>query len=121
MLVGWSCATRLSGGAPLPVASTVARACYPPALLAGAPPSASTDLAMSARCIALVLGGTAERAPASAPAPLAALVDAVAAGRWGGDAWQLRGRVGEAAEEAYGPPRYHPLPMPGWRIAGGGS
>jgi hypothetical protein len=96
----------------------VARDCYAPQLLAGAPSSAATDLTMSARCIARLLGGTAERVPESVPAPLAALIEEHASGAGGEDAWALRQRVGQAAAEAYGPPRYHPLPMPGWRDSG---
>jgi hypothetical protein len=71
---------------------------------------------MSARCIALLLGGAAERVPPSVPAPMASLIEEQAQGRGGGDAWTLRQRVGDAARQAYGPSRYHPLPMPGWRI-----
>jgi hypothetical protein len=119
MLVGWSCAARVGTRHALPAVSQVARECYPTALLDGAPPSPASDLTMSARCIALLLGGTAERVPPSVPAPLAALVEEHAQGRGGSDAWVLRQKVGDAARKAYGPSRYHPLPMPGWRIGAG--
>jgi hypothetical protein len=116
MLVGWSCAARLADRAPLPAVAPAARDLYPPALLAGAPITAATDLAMSARAVARVLGGTADRAPKTAPAPIAEIVDEHAAGRGGDDAWALGKRVAAAARQVYGPPAYHPFPMPGWRI-----
>ena len=115
MLVGWSCAARLDARAPLPVVSPAAHAYYAPALLEGAPPSAATDIVMSARCVARLLGGSAERVPASVPAPLAEIVEAHAAGRGADDAWTVRKAVADAARAAYGPPAYHPFAMPGWR------
>lgn len=114
MLVGWSCAALLVGAGPLPVVSTVARDCYAPALLSGAPPSAATDIVMSARCIARLLGGSAERVPETVPAPLAALVEAHAAGRGGDDALALAKEVAAAARQVYGRPTYQPFTMPGW-------
>jgi hypothetical protein len=116
MLVGWSCAARLGGREPLPAFSAAARDLYAPALLSGAPPSAATDLTMSARVIARILGGTAERVPSSVPGPVASLVERVAAGvdERGADAWALRQEVGHAARAAYGPPQFHPFSMPGW-------
>jgi hypothetical protein len=121
LLVGWSCAARLDGDAPLPVVSPGARAYYPAALLAGAPPSAATDITMSARCVARLLGGSTERVPEAVPAPIARLVEARAAGRGSDDAgtddaWALAKLVAGAAREAYGRPAYHAFPMPGWRV-----
>ena len=116
MLVGWSSAARLRGGAPPLVVLPAARDLYPPALLAGAPLSAASDLTMSARCVARLLGGSADRVPTSVPSPIGALVEEHAAGRGGDDAWALRQRLGAAARTAYGPPQYHPFSMPGWRI-----
>jgi hypothetical protein len=116
MLVGWSCAARASGREPLPAVSTVSRECYPSALRAGSPPSPATDITMSARCIAYLLGGSASRVPPSVPRPVAALIEEHAQGIGGGDAWAIRQELSDAARQAYGPPRYHPLPMPGWRI-----
>jgi hypothetical protein len=114
MLVGWSCAAWLSGRDPLPVISPEARDVYAPALISGAPPSAATDITTSARVIARLLGGTAERVPPSVPTPLGSLVERVAAGAGGDDAWALRQEVGSVARAAYGPPRFHPFAMPGW-------
>jgi hypothetical protein len=112
LLVGWSCAARLGERAPLPVMSPAWRDLYAPELLAGAPPSAATDVVMSARCVARVLGGTAERVPKAVPPPLAALVEAAAAGRAGDDAWAVSESVAGAAREAYGRPAYHRFEMP---------
>jgi hypothetical protein len=114
MLVGWSCAARLGGRDPLPAIFPEARDVYAPALISGAPPSAATDITTSARAIARLLGGTAERVPPSVPTPLGSLVERVAAGAGGDDAWALRQEVGHAAGAAYGPPRFHPFAMPGW-------
>ncbi len=118
MLVGWSCAVPVGSKAPLRAASFTARECYPPALLDGAPPSPATDITMSARCIARLLGGAAERVPDDVARPIASLVEehAVSFGPLhAADAWALRKRLGDAAREAYGPPRYHAFSMPGWR------
>jgi hypothetical protein len=116
MLVGWSCAARLGGKAPLPVVDEAARELYPEELLRGEPPSAATDIAMSARTIARLLGGAPGRLPPSVPAPMRKIVEALAAGGPRGldDAWEARSKVGAAAHEAYGPPRFHPFAMPGW-------
>ncbi len=116
MLVGWSCAARLDAGAPLPVVSHASRAYYAPALLDGAPPTAATDLTMSARCIARVLGGSVDRVPPAVPRSIAAIVEQHAAGGGGDDAWALARQVADAAREAYGRPAYHPFVMPGWRV-----
>ena len=112
LLVGWSCAARLGGSAPLPAVSPAWRGSYAPGLLAGAPPSAAADIVMSARCIARVLGGTDERVPRSVPAPLAAVIEDAAAGGAGDDAWAVAKSVGDASREAYGRPAYHRFEMP---------
>ena len=114
LLVGWSCAAELAARAPLPVVSDAQRDLYAPELLAGGPRSAAADITMSARCVARLLGGAADRVPASVPRPVAAIVEEHAQGRGGADAWALRQRLGGAAREAYGPSRYHALAMPGW-------
>ena len=116
MLVGWSCATRLGARAPLPVVNEAHRQIYPEALLRGAPPSAATDIAMSARCIARVLGGSPARLPTSVPEPLRSLVARHASADDGRtlDAWDILRDVAAAARAAYGAPRYHRLSMPGW-------
>lgn len=116
MLVGFSCAARLGARAPLPVFCPAARELYPPSLLAGGPPSAATDILMSARCVARILGGTAERVPAEVPAPVASLVEEHARGHGGDDAWTLVKRVGDAAYEAYGRPTFVPFAMPARRL-----
>jgi hypothetical protein len=78
------------------------------------------DLAMSARCMAYVLGGdpATGKVPGSVPAPLAELV------RTQSDpdhrqalenAWLLKDRLDAAAREAFGPPKYTPFTLPGWR------
>ncbi len=66
------------------------------------------DIVLSARCIAYLL------AP-SVPAPIAALVESTIRVAPSGDAWSLERAVCEAARHAYGPVRYEPLRMPGWK------
>jgi hypothetical protein len=118
MLVGWSSAARSGARDAALVVSGVGRDCYAPARLSGAPPSAATDVTMSARCVARLLGGTADAVPAAVPRPLAELVEKHAQGRGGDDAWALRQHLGEVAHLTYGAPRYNPLPLPGWRLGG---
>lgn len=127
VLVGWSRAVRLAAGATAPLRAPAAAAAlyYPREVLAGGAPTPATDIAMSARCVAYVLGGDPASGdlPADVPAPLAALVRAHAADAppadvdcaRSDDAWELMERVGAAGREAFGPPRYHPFRMPGWR------
>lgn len=120
VLVGWSSAGRFAAGRPLPARSARNQAFYPEALWNGAPCAPVMDLAMSARCMAYVLGGDAAtgKVPGSVPAPLAELV------RTQSDpdhrqalenAWLLKDRLDAAAREAFGPPKYIPFTLPGWR------
>lgn len=87
-LAGWSAAARLSSEAR------------------------RRDLAASARCAAGVLGG------AVPPPPLASLMrpylDGGARALPSDSAWELAERVAHAARQAYGPPKYVELSMPGW-------
>lgn len=68
------------------------------------------DLAAAARCVRRALGG------ASVPPALAQLL-----GAWADDpppdddAWALSAQVASAARDAWGPPRFLPFSMPGWR------
>ncbi|HEU4404675.1 MAG TPA: hypothetical protein VFS43_05225 [Polyangiaceae bacterium] len=116
LVVGWSCAERLGGGRLRALAPERA-AFYPPDLGRGAPPSAASDLAMAARCVAHAAFGGELRLPPSLPAPLAALLRPYVEGGRAptDDAWRLEKLVAAAAREAFGPPTYVRLPMPGWR------
>lgn len=110
MLVGWSCSGRIDRAGL--VATSGAHADYYPE---GAALDARTDLVMSARCMAAVLGGDASgRVPASVPEPIASIVRA-ASQAVHADAWALKDVVTNAAREVYGAPRYEPFAMPGWR------
>lgn len=120
VLVGWSCAQRLTPARRLPATSTAWQAFYPEATWNGAPATAEVDLAMSARCIAWLLGGSpaSGEVPGGVPEPLAELVRITCqpeSPRATGDAWQLKDRLDAAARAAFGPPRYVPFSMPGWR------
>lgn len=119
VLVGWSSALRYASGRPLPARSGRHEAFYPAAVWNGTPPTPATDLAMSARCLASVLGGdpATGSVPASVPAPLAELVRIQADPEHREayeHAWLLKDRVDAAAREAFGPPRYIPFTLPGW-------
>ena len=91
---------------------------YPQQTKSGAKLSAQLDLAMSARCMAAILGGdpASGAVPAAVPARLAALVKTIAlsepAGQAGEDAWTLREELGQIAQEVFGAPRFIPIVMP---------
>ena len=115
-LVGYSAAGRL--GETLRTVSARFDSFYPqpaPGFLSLTP---QLDLAMSARCIAFLLGGDPKTGtlPGAVPAPLAevvrqvALSDPVAPSNE--DAWAIRQRLGRIADEAFGPPRFCPIAMP---------
>jgi hypothetical protein len=118
-VVGWSCAQPRGGAEPLDVVDPTRHAFYPPALLSGAPPSAASDLAMAARCVAYAADGGHVRVPPSFPEPLAALLRPYVEADTppAGDARQLEQRVSAAAREAFGARAYVYLSMPGWRRA----
>lgn len=119
-LVGWSSATRIDRRAPHEPPRPADAAFYPPAALRGAILTPRTDLAMSARCMAWLLGGDAATGatPAHVPEALSALlarsVDPDAPGA-ASDAWALKDALDAAAGRAFGPPRFVPFTMPGWR------
>jgi hypothetical protein len=116
-MVGFSAADR--PGAPLRTMVEDASAFYP-ASRGPRTVSPRSDVAMSARCLAFLLGGDPATAsvPASVPGALAALVreTATAGSAEGGgrlDAWPLREQLGTLAREVFGPPKFCPLVVPG--------
>lgn len=113
-LVGLSSAT--APGRPLSAFPREAEAFYSKATWDGGAASASLDLTMSARSLLFAVGADDGRVPSASPAPLAALLQSVAADDAGGrrDAWALVAELDAAAREAFGPPRYVPFAMPGW-------
>lgn len=97
-LVGWTCASR---GGPL-----VARSARWTPLYAGARDATPRlDLQMAARCVRAV---RADEHPL-----LDDLLEQACDGRFT-DAWALRDALVEVSGQVFGPPAYHPLPMPGW-------
>lgn len=104
MLVGWGCAQRR--GAASVRATSRAWSSWYAGPWARPERSAALDIAFAARCAAEIASGLAE--------PVAALVASAQAGALGDDAWLVADRLKEASRAAYGPPGYHPLPMPGW-------
>jgi hypothetical protein len=118
LLVGWSAA--VATGRSLATLSAGARAYYPASVWGGGPATPATDLAMSARCVLRVLGGDVARGevPGSVPPALSALLslwlDPDPAAARGASAWAVKAELDRVAREAFGPPRYHRLRMPGW-------
>ncbi len=109
-LIGWSTA----------VASTPARQRVPAVSRAwsswyrnGGEASAVNDVAMAARSVLSMAGASTFRSGGTLPAPVADLLIEAADGRQG-DALALRTALGEVTKSVYGPPRWHPLWMPGW-------
>ncbi len=105
-------------GAPMGRIPSDAVSFYPPLLAEAGRLTPHLDVAMSARCIAALLGGDAGtgRLPSSVPEPLAALVRETG---WSppvaappADAWTLRERLGTLAGEVFGPPRFCPIALP---------
>jgi hypothetical protein len=114
-LVGYGCAGRF--GEKLRAISPQYEDYYPLSAWGAPGLSAQLDLAMSARCIAALLGGNPKTAalPASVPPRLAAVVQRVAQVRPGianEDAWSVREELGRIADEVFGPPQYIPIVMP---------
>jgi len=113
-LVGFRAADR--AGLPLRDVCSRCESFYPPDLLGSRKLAPAADLAMSARCVAALLGGdpASGRMPASVPAPLAREIGRVSSlhESSGGDAWELHKRLGELAREIFGPPAFCPLKMP---------
>jgi hypothetical protein len=114
VLAGWSRAGR--AGAPLVARTEGADGFYPDDLASGGATRAAHDIAMSARVISRLLGGTELAPPASVPDPLRSLVatHAQLAPDMETDAWALMARVQEAANAIFGPPRFVRFDMPGW-------
>lgn len=81
--------------------------------------TAQLDLAMSARCVAALLGGSPETGalPSAVPARLADKIRHTVlpehAGAADFDAWALREELGELAKEIFGPSQFIPVVMPG--------
>lgn len=114
VLCGWSRAGR--AGTPLVARSEGADAFYPDDLRAGANARPGHDIAMSARVISRLLGGTELAPPQSVPEPLREIVAQHARLAPGAetDAWALMARLQEAANAVFGPPKFVRFEMPGW-------
>ncbi|MFP2928091.1 hypothetical protein ACLESO_23400 [Pyxidicoccus sp. 3LG] len=119
MLVGWANAVHYASRQPLPSASAAHRDFYPQALWKGDVPTPTTDLVMSARSIAWLLGGDAATGsvPGGVPPALADLLrrQCDESPAEATDAWRLKELVDHAARESFGPPKFIHFTMPGWR------
>ncbi len=116
-LVGFAAATAWSKTSqePLPVVARAHRDHYPAEVVADRWVSPTTDVAMAARCALAVAGAAGFADAGRLDGALGRLVVAAAGGAHD-DAWALRDEVDHAASDAYGPPRYNPIAMPGWSI-----
>jgi hypothetical protein len=110
-LVGFRAADR--AGEPLREVSSRFEPVYPRDVLADRRLAAAMDIAMSARCVAALLGGdpASGEVPRSVPAPLALEIARASSlrGDAGGEAWRLRARLGTLANEIFGAPAFCPL------------
>ena len=111
-LVGYGAAGRT--GDPLRPPSPGFASFYPPQF--GSALTPQLDLAMSACCLAVLLGGDPAAAllPPSVPAPLAALIRRIALSTptASESAWAIREELGRLAADLYGPPQFIPIVMP---------
>jgi hypothetical protein len=112
-LVGYGCAGR-PGAAFREVPEGLEAYC-PPRLSVPGKLAPEVDIAMSARCVADLLGADLATGdlPASVPGSLASLLRETGWPREGesspGAAWPLRERLGEMATTLFGPPAFCPL------------
>ncbi|MBN2797812.1 MAG: hypothetical protein JXX28_01575 [Deltaproteobacteria bacterium] len=108
-LVGWTLATPWRPGHTRPLPATNRRwATFYGGATEATP---ALDLAMAARCAQAIAGW--HLPGVTRPAPLQRVLDAALSGRRE-DAWALAEELTAASAEAFGPPAYHPLAMPGW-------
>jgi hypothetical protein len=113
-LIGYGCAGKWKQN--LRAVAHGCEAYYPQPLKNGSVLNPQLDLAMSARCIAALLGGDPESAevPKAVPARLAGVVRRVAFCQpWDSreHAWGLREELGAIAREAFGPSQFCPIVM----------
>lgn len=108
MLVGWTSATTRRH----PVARP--RAWTPLYQGLGAEATPALDVAMACRCVRASAGWLLPGVVAPDHA-VRKVIDRGADGRVD-DAWALAEDLVRASREVYGPPAYHPLDLPGWRI-----
>ena len=91
---------------------------YPKSVPIGSPLTPQLDLAMSARCMAAILGGNPESAvlPESVPLPLANIIRRTAladsAEKKDQDVWTIREELGRIATDVFGLPQFIPIIMP---------
>lgn len=104
-LVGFNCANSV--GSPLRVILTELESFYPASLLKSRKLTHAADLAMSARCVAYLLGDR------DVPSELANLLQRVGADDPDADPdpWKLHAELGRLAEALFGPPAFHPITM----------
>jgi hypothetical protein len=115
MLVGWSAAAEMAAGgtAPLTAVAAARRSYYPAAALNSRTLTRCTDIAMAARSVIFALGGADLKAPRTVPKEIGMLLEDAAKGLRD-EAWPLLEEVAAVSQICFGPPSYHPLPMPGW-------
>ncbi|MBI5529232.1 MAG: serine/threonine protein kinase [Deltaproteobacteria bacterium] len=118
-LLGWGTATRISvegGDQRIPALSRAWLVFYPEETKSARAAAQPTDVVMSARCALAAAGGDTDwKAPSALPSNLGALLSETARGAGPQGAPAALERLKEASNRDFGPPAYHPLPMPGWQ------
>ncbi len=110
-LVGFGCTART--GEPLAAVVSRYEKFYPARMLSKARLSPEHDVAMSARCIAFVLGADEGRSmPDAVPDALRDVLLRASGGEFSGGAWELRELVGVVGQKLFGAPSFHPIRMP---------
>ncbi|MBN1536284.1 MAG: hypothetical protein JW908_06095 [Anaerolineales bacterium] len=115
-LVGYDLAGRL--GEALNRGSSEYDSFYPKFAKSKPVLTTQLDIVMSARCIVAILGGEPENAtlPAAIPSKLADIVQRIALTQPDGisnqSAWAVREKLGQIAEDVFGPSQFIPIEMP---------
>jgi len=120
-LLDWAAAVRYrSGKERIEIVSDGYDAYYPPEVLSKEAPTPETDIAMSARCMIALLGGSPATGelPGTVPSPMADVLRRHArCAKDDGkprydDALELQKAFGKIAKDCYGPRAFHPFHMP---------
>jgi hypothetical protein len=113
--VGWSSALRSE--TPLTVVNNDLREYYPEWVWERKRVYPDLDIAMSARLLLRALGGSIYHAPSHVPQPLASLLERHARGDGKETyvAWTVRDQLDRVAGQVFGPSKFIPFSMPGWK------
>jgi serine/threonine protein kinase len=116
-IIDWCYAVKMGKDARIKAISTPYRDFYAPEIIMRCPPSPSSDIYMSAKCVVALLGGnaTTNLLPLGVPKRFQSFLQSCllkAPTRRPDDAWALHGELDELLLGLVGKPKYRPLPMP---------